>query len=257
MGAFERLVLRHLEDREGWPFEARVAELLLEKNYLIDQPFYYEDMQTQKTREMDIIARKCIMLGPNIFARLIFVISVKRSRDPYLFFQNYTSSGAHDDIWCGYTTSRRIMRGPDGNDIVISKNNLKQDFDMVGIGFKDIFAGSACRITFVQKVMNIVKDPSRWMIIKKKETDLLSKEASALKFEQEGLRNENIDLLKAAEAWNNTKSDDESKEIERYTKTGACIIRLIVPVVVRNSPSLVYFRHNSKPFIAKVGRLYT
>lgn len=74
--------------KNGYPFEMKVANLFQKNDFKITQSIYYKDVDTNKNREVDIIAYYNKIVN-NVSFSFSFVIECKKSTDkPWLVFKN-------------------------------------------------------------------------------------------------------------------------------------------------------------------------
>lgn len=74
--------------KNGYPFEMKVANLFQKKGFKITQSILYKDSDTNKYRELDIIAYYGKLIN-NVSFNFSFVIECKKSTDkPWIVFKN-------------------------------------------------------------------------------------------------------------------------------------------------------------------------
>lgn len=73
-------------DKEGYPLELKAAQILRNVGFEVGQSIFYQDSDTNDTREIDIVAYKYFKLDGN-WITFSFVIECKSSKDkPWLAF---------------------------------------------------------------------------------------------------------------------------------------------------------------------------
>lgn len=79
--------LRDWLQREGYPFEMRVARAFAKAGFDIQQSDYYDDPETGSPREVDVVASVQSSAKFDLIFRIIFLIECKSSLDkPWLLF---------------------------------------------------------------------------------------------------------------------------------------------------------------------------
>jgi len=79
--------LREWLQREGYPFEMKVAQAFAKAGFAVQQSEYYEDPETGSPREVDVVATIQRSTPKDLIFRLVFLVECKSSLDkPWLLF---------------------------------------------------------------------------------------------------------------------------------------------------------------------------
>jgi len=93
-------------DKQGYPFEMRVAKAFEKSGFYIEVSKYYKDLDENKHREIDVVATNSVMVNENhrVMLNIIFTCECKNSSDkPWLLL----SSDSHEKKFDGDATSFR------------------------------------------------------------------------------------------------------------------------------------------------------
>ena len=71
--------------KQGYPLEMEVASALSKKGLWVRRASYYKDSESDKSREIDVIATETEILG---MAELHFVVECKASSKPWILFSS-------------------------------------------------------------------------------------------------------------------------------------------------------------------------
>ena len=71
----------------GFPLEMKFSNSLLKNNFEVAQSVYYQDHESGKFREIDIIASICEKIN-DIYTHITFVIECKKSDKPWIVLKN-------------------------------------------------------------------------------------------------------------------------------------------------------------------------
>lgn len=107
----EPLMKKEITDwiqKGGFPFEMQVANAFLDAGFKVAQAIYYQDSDSNKTRETDIIAYTYARVN-DIWVVLTFVIECKSSKDkPWVIFSNPRVFNSLDEQLPIYCTKNGI-----------------------------------------------------------------------------------------------------------------------------------------------------
>lgn len=79
--------IRDWLNNQGYPLEMEVAETFKNAGFDISQSDYYPDPETNILREIDVIARKGVLVGDDIFTDISYMIECKSTnKKPWIIF---------------------------------------------------------------------------------------------------------------------------------------------------------------------------
>lgn len=155
-------------NNQGYPLEMEVAESFKSAGFGVSQSDYYPDPETNIFREIDVVARKGVLVGDDIFTDISYVIECKSTKTkPWLLFTSESSRPYDPIIEPDYYMGTNIA-----NDLLLSlaideKLNrltpcyheqkrhgygLVQSFSpKTDIPFKAIMSAAKCAISIIQK----------------------------------------------------------------------------------------------------------
>ena len=92
----------------GFPLEMRISNALLKRNFDVAQSVYYQDPESGKYRETDVIATKFKIIN-GTWIHLTFVIECKRSKDkPWVILKNDKLMNHLGDMLPLYSTTNTL-----------------------------------------------------------------------------------------------------------------------------------------------------
>ncbi|MDM1550970.1 hypothetical protein [Empedobacter falsenii] len=78
-------------NKNGYPLEMFTSKIFKKNNFEVAQSLYYKDINTEKYREIDILAHKCLFIN-KVSLNISFVIECKKSDKPWVIFSDNNSS---------------------------------------------------------------------------------------------------------------------------------------------------------------------
>lgn len=90
MSSDPKIMVQNFLDKNGFPFEMKVASEFQQAGFDIHQSVYYADPNTEKPRELDIIAQWSKAVENKIRFNVNFIVECKYARTPWILFSSTT-----------------------------------------------------------------------------------------------------------------------------------------------------------------------
>lgn len=147
--------IRDWIEQEGYPFEMSTAKIFRENNLNVYESNYYEDTETGKYREIDLIAYFSRYLGYNTSFQVKFIIECKYAKDkPWVMF--HTPDKSYESMPISYKligneAGKELLETLNGFDEKTIEYNLLLNDVNFGYGIIEALKGSNKSIDLAYK----------------------------------------------------------------------------------------------------------